>query len=161
MGNLSEIMSSPVITILPTKTVVDAAQLMTEKNIESLVVSWGTDAVGILTEKDIVRRVVAKELPYSTQILEMMSKPVITINVNAYVEDAINMMVRRVVAKELPYSTQILEMMSKPVITINVNTYVEDAINMMKDNGVKRLPVEEKGTIIGIIAASDLAHLMR
>jgi CBS domain-containing protein len=122
MGNLSEIMSSPVITILPTKTVVDAAQLMTEKNIESLVVSWGTDAVGILTEKDIVRRVVAKELPYSTQILEMMSKP---------------------------------------VITINVNDFVEDAVNLMRDNGVKRLPVEEKGTIIGIIAASDLAHLMR
>jgi CBS domain-containing protein len=122
MGNLSEIMSSPVITILPTKTGVDAAQLMTEKNIESLVVSWGTDAVGILTEKDIVRRVVAKELSYSTQILEMMSKPVITINVNAY---------------------------------------VEDAINMMKENGVKRLPVEEKGKIIGIIAASDLTHLMR
>ena len=122
MGNLSEYMSSPVITILPTKTVVEAAQLMAEKNIESLVVSWGKDAVGILTEKDIARRVVAKELPYSTQVLEIMSKPVITINVNAY---------------------------------------VEDAVKMMRDNSVKRLPVEDKGTINGIITASDLAHLMR
>jgi CBS domain-containing protein len=122
MGNLSEYMSSPVITILPSKTVVEAAKLMAEKNIESLVVSWGTDAVGILTEKDIVRRVVAKELPYNTQVLEMMSKP---------------------------------------VITINVDSFVEDAVRMMRENGVKRLPVEDKGLIIGIIAASDLANIMR
>jgi CBS domain-containing protein len=122
MGNLSEYMSSPVITILPSKTVVEAAKLMTEKNIESLVVSWGTDAVGILTEKDIVRRVVAKELPYHTQVLEMMSKP---------------------------------------VITINIDSFVEDAVRMMRENGVKRLPVEEKSLIIGIIAASDLANILR
>ncbi len=122
MGNLSEYMSSPVITILPSKTVVEAAKLMAEKNIESLVVSWGTDAVGILTEKDIVRRVVAKELPYNIQVLEMMSKP---------------------------------------VITINIDSFVEDAVRMMRENGVKRLPVEEKGMIIGIIAASDLANIMR
>ena len=51
--------------------------------------------------------------------------------------------------------------MSKPVITINVNAYLEDAERLMKENGVKRLPVEEKGVIIGIITASDLAHLMR
>jgi CBS domain-containing protein len=122
MGNLSEYMSSPVITILPSKTVAEAAKLMAEKNIESLVVSWGTDAVGILTEKDIVRRVVAKELPYNIQVLEMMSKP---------------------------------------VITINIDSFVEDAVRMMRENGMKRLPVEEKGMIIGIIAASDLANIMR
>ncbi len=115
-------MSSPVITILPTNTVVEAAKLMAEKNIESLVVSWGTDAVGIITEKDITRRVVAKELPYTTQVLEMMSKP---------------------------------------VITINIDSFVEDTVRLMRENGVKRLPVEDKGMIIGIIAASDLANLMR
>ena len=95
---------------------------MAEKNIESLVVSWGTDAVGIITEKDIVRRVVAKRLPYSTRVLEMMTKPVITINVDAF---------------------------------------VEDAVQLMRSNNVKRLPVEDKGTIIGIITASDIAQLMR
>ena len=58
MGNLTDYMSSPVVTILPTKTVLDAAKLIVKYQIESLVVSWGEEAVGILTEKDIVRRVV-------------------------------------------------------------------------------------------------------
>jgi len=111
-----------VITILPTKTVVDTAKLMAEKNIESIVISWGNEAVGIVTEKDIVRRVVGESLPYTTKILEVMSKP---------------------------------------VITINVDDSVEDAVRLMGIHGVKRLPVEDKGMIIGIITASDLAHLLR
>jgi len=122
MGNLTDYMSSPVVTILPTKTVLDAAKLIVKYQIESLVVSWGEEAVGILTEKDIVRRVVALELPYTTKIMDIMSKPVITINVDAY---------------------------------------LEDAERLMSEHGIKRLPVEDKGMIIGIITASDLVKIIR
>jgi CBS domain-containing protein len=119
---IQEVMSSPVITMLPTKNVVDAAKLMVEKNIETLIICWGEDAVGILTEKDIVRRVVAKKLPYSTKLLEIMSKP---------------------------------------VITINVNSFLEEANRKMEENRVKRLPVEDKGRIVGIITATDILKSMK
>lgn len=110
-------MSKPVITILPSKTVLDAARIMTDKNIESLVVVWGDRAVGIITEKDIVRRVVSKELPYTTKVLDVMSKP---------------------------------------VTTISADEFLGDAREIMIEHGIKRLPVTEKGKIIGIVVESDL-----
>ena len=112
-------MSSPVVTILPRKTVLDAAKLLTMKDIESLIVAWGDETVGVITEKDIVRRVVAKELPYSTKIADIMSTP---------------------------------------VITINVRKTGEEAMRLMHEEGVKRLPVVERGKIVGIITATDLVN---
>ncbi len=112
-------MNCPVLTILPRKTVLDAAKLLTMKDIESLIVAWGDEAVGVITEKDIVRRVVAKELPYSTKITDIMSTP---------------------------------------VITINVEKTGKEAMRLMHEEGVKRLPVLEKGKIIGIITATDLVN---
>ena len=40
MTNVSEIMSTPVVTINAQKTVSDAAKLIDEKKIESLIVCW-------------------------------------------------------------------------------------------------------------------------
>lgn len=119
MASIREIMSSPVVTILPRKTVLDAAKLLTMKDIESLIVAWGDETVGVITEKDIVRRVVAKELPYSTKIADIMSTP---------------------------------------VITINVRKTGEEAMRLMHEKGVKRLPVVERGKIVGIITATDLVN---
>jgi CBS domain-containing protein len=117
MPLLKDIMSKPVVTVLPSDSVLRCAELMKEKDIESLVVAWGEQGVGIITEKDIVRRVVAEGLSYDTRVLEVMSKP---------------------------------------LITIHADSTPEEAIEKMKENGIKRLPVEEKGRIIGIVVQSDL-----
>ncbi|MBD3207277.1 CBS domain-containing protein [Candidatus Bathyarchaeota archaeon] len=117
MSLLKEIMSEPVVTVLPSDTVLRCARLMKERNIESLVVAWGEQGVGIITEKDIVRRVVAECLGYDTKVLDVMSKP---------------------------------------LITIHADSTTDEAVNKMKDYGIKRLPVEEKGKIIGIVVQSDL-----
>lgn len=119
MVGIREVMSCPVVTILPRKTVLDAAKLLSMKDIESLIVSWGDEAVGIITEKDIVRRVVANELSYSTKIADIMSSP---------------------------------------VITINVEKTGEEAMRLMREEEVKRLPVVERGKIVGIITATDLLN---
>lgn len=44
-----------VVTILESSTVLDAAQLLVEKNIGSLVVMGGEGPVGIITERDVLR----------------------------------------------------------------------------------------------------------
>jgi CBS domain-containing protein len=117
MSLLKEIMSEPVVTVLPSDNVLRCARLMKEKDIESLVVAWGEQGVGIITEKDIVRRVVAEGLGYETKVVDVMSKPLITIQADAT---------------------------------------TEDAVEKMREHRIKRLPVEEKGRIIGIVVQSDL-----
>ena len=88
MPPISSIMSEPVITITPVRTVYDAAKMMADEDIECLIVAWGDQVEGIITLKDIVHRVVAEKLDYDTKIYEVMTTPVITVNKNASINEA-------------------------------------------------------------------------
>jgi CBS domain-containing protein len=75
---VSEIMSSPVRTITRDTTITEAATVLAEEHIGSLVV--GTDIIcGIITETDIVRTVGRDLDPTETPVSEIMSDPVVTI----------------------------------------------------------------------------------
>lgn len=54
MKTAKELMNSPVMTIDASKSVKEAANLMTEKKISSLVVTENDKALGVVTEKDFV-----------------------------------------------------------------------------------------------------------
>lgn len=46
--------------------------------------------------------------------------------------------------------------MSKDVITVNVNDPIIDAMKLLKHNDIGRLPVMQKGKMVGIVTDSDL-----
>ncbi|GAB6148101.1 CBS domain-containing protein [Stetteria hydrogenophila] len=73
---VADIMSSGVVSTTPDATVYEAARLMKEKNVGSLVVLDGQgNLVGIITVSDIVFRVVAEGLdPAKTKVGDVMSK---------------------------------------------------------------------------------------
>jgi len=84
---ISEIMSSPVATISGEATVTEAARLLDERNIGSLVV--GEDIVdGIVTETDVVRAVSAERDLAGTAVSDIMSDPVVTIRPHESVQVA-------------------------------------------------------------------------
>lgn len=66
-----------LISIDPDASVLDAARLMNEHHIGSLVVLVNGALAGIFTERDIMRRVVARQRdPASTTVRETMTTPV-------------------------------------------------------------------------------------
>lgn len=73
---VEDVMSSPPITVGPQETVLNAARIMDENNIGSLIViDENGSLLGIVTERDIVRKVVAKGLdPSRVRISEIMTK---------------------------------------------------------------------------------------
>ena len=72
---VSEIMSSHVFTINSDKSALDAALLMKEKRISSLIVQDEDELLGIITERDFVKRVCANDRVSSeVKISELMSK---------------------------------------------------------------------------------------
>ena len=73
---VSQIMTRHVVTINSDETALDAAQLMKEKRISSLIVQSGDDKLlGIITERDFVKRVCADDKKSSeVKISELMSK---------------------------------------------------------------------------------------
>jgi CBS domain-containing protein len=75
---VSEIMSCPVETVTEGTTIAEAADVLTEEQIGSLVV--GEEIIcGIVTNTDIVRTVGADIDPTETMVTEIMSDPVVTI----------------------------------------------------------------------------------
>jgi CBS domain-containing protein len=83
-------------TIGPSSTAQEAAKRMRSKKISSLVVIERGDApVGIVTERDLVRQVCSKDISSDSVLIEeIMSSPIITIDVNASIEQAADKMIQ-------------------------------------------------------------------
>jgi CBS domain-containing protein len=101
----------PLETGSPSSTILDMANKMTEKSKTAIIIVEDTESttsgsttasgsmlsrpVGIITERDIVRRIVSKEKePRNTEASEVMSKPVISIGLEASVYDASSIMTK-------------------------------------------------------------------
>ncbi len=72
-------MSSPVVTVNGKVLVVDAALLMTDKGIGSIIIEEMGQPIGIVTERDMIERIVAPcKDPCVTEIGGIMTIPLIT-----------------------------------------------------------------------------------
>jgi CBS domain-containing protein len=72
---IRNIMTKTVVTIDENKTALEAARLMSERGISSLIVMKDGMPKGILTERDFIKKVCAKELHISqVKIANIMSK---------------------------------------------------------------------------------------
>ena len=64
------------------------------------------------------------------------------------------------VGEELDPTTPVTEHMTDPVVTIRRGNTIQAAAERMGHNGVKKLPIVEEGSAVGIITTTDLAlHL--
>jgi len=61
------------------------------------------------------------------------------------------------VGEELDPATPVADLMSDPVVTVRPNETLRVAAERMGHNGVKKLPVVENGSPVGIITTTDLA----
>lgn len=95
MPTVKDLMTKNVVTIDADKTVVEAAVLMSDKDIGDLVVMEGNAPVGIITERDIVRRVLAERKPVSTKVSKVMTAPLKVIDPDAPIKEAARRMVSR------------------------------------------------------------------
>lgn len=68
-------------------------------------------------------------------------------------------LLEKVLAKGLnPKRITVENIMTTPLITVNGQTSLDEAIEIMVKKNIRRLPVEEKGRIIGIIVDRDIVR---
>ena len=68
-------------------------------------------------------------------------------------------MLKRVVAKAAnPQKTKVEEIMSHPLIVVEPDMDLEDAVKLMFEMKIKKLPVVEKGKLVGLISITDIAR---
>lgn len=83
MPTVEEVMTRGVISIGETATIEEAMRLMTERHVSSLIVERENDAdvYGVITRKDIINKVIGHSLdPKKVRVLEVMTKPMMTVN---------------------------------------------------------------------------------
>ncbi len=80
MDEIRDFMRSPVISVDPQTTAQEAAKIMGEKVISSLLVKDENDEyLGIVTKTDLVKKVLAEGLdPQATKVFSVMAKPILT-----------------------------------------------------------------------------------
>ena len=91
-----QVITKKLETIPPSSNAQEAAKRMRDKKVSSLVViEKGDTPVGIVTERDLVRHVCSKDISSdSVLIQEIMSSPMVTIDVNASIEQAADKMIQ-------------------------------------------------------------------
>jgi CBS domain-containing protein len=95
---VSEVMNRNIITMKPDGSVYEAAKLMKENNIGSVVIMEGGELKGIVTERDLITRYIAMEdgrRPEDVKISEIMTKDPITIRDNTDIDEAARIMIER------------------------------------------------------------------
>lgn len=80
-------------SVAPENTVFEAIQLMADKRIGALLVLNGASLVGLLSERDYAREVILKgRSSRETQVTQIMSSRVISVDSNCRVRDALALM---------------------------------------------------------------------
>ena len=89
---VSDIMTKKVISIDETKTIKEAASLMNEAKIGSIIITKDDIPVGILTERDFVTKIAVEEIPLSVSLSQVMIKPLLVVTPNQTVWEAAEIM---------------------------------------------------------------------
>jgi CBS domain-containing protein len=85
--------NKPPLTVAPEDTVVRAARAMVERGVGAATVLAGAVVVGVMTERDVMKKVVAADRdPNVIRVRDIMSSPVLSVNLNTSVADAAKLM---------------------------------------------------------------------
>ena len=177
---VKEIMSPKVFTITPEASMDEAARIMGEKHIGSLIVKKYDTPVGIVTERDLLSKIFALgKNPREEQVEKAMSYPLVTICLTAKIKEAAQMMIKKkgrlavfdcgklmgiVTASDLIRSlpeiaeTEAIvdDFMTKEVVTAEETTPVKIIAKTMGEQRIGSVIVTNKGKLAGIFTERDL-----
>jgi len=93
---LMRIARTPLVTVKPDLTVMEAVRTMAEQSIGAIVVVHGNRLAGMFSERDLMLRVVSKRRnPEQTLVGDVMTSPVETIRRDSSIDDALKVMLER------------------------------------------------------------------
>jgi CBS domain-containing protein len=175
-----DIMSREVVTIAPEATMAEAARLMGEKHIGSLIVVKYATPVGIVTERDLLSSVLALgRIPKEVKVESVMSYPLIKISPKASIKEAAQAMIKKrgrlavfedgdlvgvITASDLIRSLPLVpettlrvdEFMTRKVVTVDEKTTVAVIAMTMGEERIGSIIVTREGRPVGIFTERDL-----
>jgi PAS domain S-box-containing protein len=175
-----QVMSSPVVTVSPEMSVLDAGKVAQDRHVKRLPVVESGTLVGIVTQTDLIRVLTSYGMWHD--VAEIMTKDIATIQANATVAQAAGVMacrgisgivvmqddkiagvmterdlLKRVVAVGRdPTIVRMEEVMTQPAVIIPPHYSVFTASRIMEKMHVRRLLVEDNGWLCGVVTQTDI-----
>jgi CBS domain-containing protein len=140
----SDIMVRDVCTIGPDASIQDVAEILLSKRISGLpVVDAAGHLIGIVSEGDLLRRAEAgTEHSRSWWLKLLMGRETLAAE---YVKE---------------HARRVKDVMTRDVITVEPDTQVTDVAALLEKNRIKRVPIVEKGRLVGIISRANLVQAL-
>lgn len=175
-----EIMSRDVATVSPEASMKEAAKIMGEKHIGSLIVEKYDTPIGIITERDLLTKVLAQGKSMEDEKVEKaMSYPLISICLNAKIKEAARLMIKKksrlgvfecgklmgiVTASDLIRSLpevpeteiKVDDFMTKKVTMVDEKMSLGEVSKIMGDQRIGSVIVTRKAEPFGIFTERDL-----
>jgi PAS domain S-box-containing protein len=177
---LGRIMSSPVESLPPDLSVLEASKIMGVKHIKRLPILRGKELVGIVTQTDLVRALTSYGL--WRDISEIMSRDIAGIQRNTSVAEAAELMTSRKISciivmdgddvvgvlteKDLlgrvvalqrdPAKTRVGDVMSFPVTSVPPAFSVFSASKVMEEMNIRRLVIMKDKRLCGVVTQTDI-----
>jgi len=178
---VEEVMSYPLVTICPTTSIKEAAQIMI-KNKGRLVVFECGKLVGVVTASDLIRSL--PDVPEALiKVDDFMTKKVVSYDKSTPISDLVKTMGKKRIgsviineedrpigifterdlltaflSKGRTLDVPVDNHYSTPLITAPSGTSIHKAATIMATKHVRRLPITKDEKIIGIITARDLVE---
>ncbi len=182
---VEERMSSPVQTVGPDISIVQAGQIMEDHGIKRLPVVDGGTLLGIITQTDITRGLVS--ISPLKAVSDIMTAEVASVSAAASVAEAAQMMatqgiscliathhqsvagiitekdlLRRVVAlRKDPAEVKVVDVMSFPIVAVPPDYSILSAARKMDLMHLHRLVVMADNQISGVVTQTDIARAVR
>jgi len=141
---VSDIMTHPVITATSETTVGEAAALMLDRRISGLpVVDAAGAVVGIVTEGDLLRRAETGTERRRARWLEFLITPG-----------------RLASEYAQAHGRRVGEVMTDTVLSVAPEDPVTDIVALMERRRIKRVPVVDRGRLVGIVSRANLMRAL-
>ena len=96
---VNQVMSKNVLSLDKSTSLQEAAEHMKKLNVGCVIVTEDKNPIGIITERDFVTKIAAEGRPLFTEIKEVMSSPLITINPEETIWEASELMKEKLIHK--------------------------------------------------------------
>ena len=139
-----DVMTPHVLSVAPDASISAAARLMLQNRISGLpVVDGSGKLVGMVTEGDFLRRTEIGTQRQRARWIEFLIGP-------------------GRLADEYSRSSgrSVSDVMTRDVHTASIDASLDDIVRVMERHRVKRVPVVEEGTVVGIVTRANLLHAL-
>jgi CBS domain-containing protein len=136
-----DVMTTDVISVGPEATIGEIAALLIQHRISAVPVVDNGAIVGIVSEGDLMRRPETETEGAPSPWLSLFTGP-------GVVPDRFSK----------AHGTTAREVMTRNVVSVRPDTPLDEVARLLETKRIKRVPVVEKGRLVGILSRANLLH---